>query len=139
MTSISDSERPRIHDALGYILTRPEMYVGQSDNLLESLWSFISGFDCGIRYLSTGDQITELIPKELFRYIQQELGLQFNDFGIVPRLIEQRGSKEDALIGLREMVGQFYGCEISIENFPPKNWTPEHSDDQKEMPPNNTE
>ena len=110
-------EQPRMSTVLGAILTRPGMYVGSSDNILESIWCFISGFDFGVKHTTGRIDSPELIPKGLLRYIQKELGLQFNDAGIVPRLVEEAGDPEAGLELLKEIIGRYYGCVIDRNNF----------------------
>lgn len=113
----NSNDKPQIHEMLGFILTRPGMFVGPSDNIVESLWSFMSGFDCGLKNRDLNAECGELIPKDLLRFIQNDLNLQFNDTGIVPRLVEREGDPEAALAALCEIIGRFYDCTIDRESF----------------------
>ena len=120
MPSEGQTEGRAIHEALAHILTRPGMYVGAPANLAESLWCFICGYDAGLRCPRSPDEKPkELIPKELLRHIQKELGLQFNEGGIIEKLILREGDSESALAGLRAIIGEYYGCTIDRESVPP--------------------
>jgi len=122
MGSDTPSEERVPHELLPHMLTRPGLYVGAPGNIAESLWGFMSGYDAGVRCQRTdNEEPVELIPRALLRHIQAELGLQFNDMGIIPRLVEQEGSPESALAALRQIIGDYYNCTIDRDSVPPLN------------------
>ena len=109
-----DNGKPVPSDLLRNILARPGMYVGDTDALLQVVWAFLSGFDCG--YLSASQEDDRpLIPKSLYHFIQVELGLQGNEVGIVKAILQRKPDPCEGFEFLRDMIGRYYGCSFDRE------------------------
>ncbi len=92
------------------------MYIGESANVLETTWAFLSGFELGCSYgADRGKQ--DVMPKDLIEHIYSELGMQATEVGLISRLLDREGDPNKALDALRKMVGEFYQCSMD-----PKDW-----------------
>lgn len=113
------------HELLRQIMALPRMFVGNTDNLVEAIWVFLSGFEAGYSYQNDTEEGL-LFPRELVRYIQDELGLQWNDLGVVPAILQMNSGPDEAFEHLRDLMGNYYGCSMDLEGW--REWKAQNCD-----------